>query len=273
MHMSLFMCITFAICAASTNPTARRGLHPPRPHSAPTSSNNQDMNPLSLLRNFNWSGSNSWGTVFLDVAKQKGFIFCLYRGMRSNIVANLLPLKFGYFGGGIIETLLFRRMLRPVTDDELADIRDLSRDPSISTHHRITSSSLTAGTRGLFMEAQTMINKHGAWSLMSYFYMSTLQIVPGTFSCVCVCVCVCMRARDSRILPKPTSPRPPFLIFSSPLLSLFVGFFNFLSSRILLFLAFGPSQMRERQLRRRKELLGMFIKNKRINAKNTSAIG
>ena len=72
-------------------------------------------------------------------------------------------------------------------------------------------------------------SKHGAWSLMSYFYMTSLQIIPG--------------------------------------------FFNFLSSRILLFLAFGPSQMRERQLRRRKELLGMYIKNKRITAKNHSAIG
>ena len=179
----------------------------------------KELNPITLLKDINVSGNNYWFHVFLDLAKQKGFIFCLTRGMRSLLAANLIPVSFACVGGGMLETLLYRRMLRPSADDALADIRDLSRDVHLSTHHRITSSSLTAGTRGLFMEAQTMISKHGAWSLLSYFYMTTFQIIPG--------------------------------------------FFNFLSSRICLFLICGPSQIRERQLRRRKELLGLFLRNKR----------
>ena len=69
------------------------------------------------------------------------------------------------------------------------------------------------------MEAQSMIRRHGAWSLMSYSYMTTMQVIPG--------------------------------------------FVNFLGGRLFLFLALGPSQIRERQIRRRKELLSLYVLWKR----------
>ena len=77
-------------------------------------------------------------------------------------------------------------MLRPVTDDELLDIRDLSRDVNsakiTATHQFLSYSSLTAGTRGIFVEAHSMISKHGAWSMMAYGYMTAMQAIPGFFN-------------------------------------------------------------------------------------------
>ena len=64
-----------------------------------------------------------------------------------------------------------------------------------------------------------MIRRHGAWSLMSYSYMTMMQVIPG--------------------------------------------FVNFLGGRLFLFLALGPSQIRERQIRRRKELLSLYVLRKR----------
>ena len=176
----------------------------------------KDINPLTIVRNFNLNGSNKWWSVLLEIAAQKGFIFCIYRGLRSVLAANLIPYHFGNIIPGVIETLLFRRMIRPIHEDELSDIRDLSKNAHIPQHTRITSTSLTAGSQGLFLEAQTMIRKHGVWSLTAYACMTALQIIPG--------------------------------------------YFNFISSRILLFLTLGPSQIRERQLRRRKELVASWIK-------------
>jgi hypothetical protein len=178
----------------------------------------KDINPISLIKSFKFGTGNNWVSVFLELAATKGFVSTLFRGMRSLLVVNLIPYNLGFCGLGILETLLFRRMLRPVVDDEIQDIRDLSRDAHLSTHHRITSASLTAGTRGLFVEAQSIITKHGAWGMLSYFYMTCLQIVPG--------------------------------------------FFSFLSARVLLFLAMGPTQTRLRQLSRRKELLRLYLSSK-----------
>ena len=189
----------------------------------------KDINPLTIVRSFNFNGSNNWWTVLLEIAAKKGFVFCLYRGLRSVLAANLIPYQYGNMLPGVIETLLFRRMIRPIHEDELSDIRDLSKNVDIPSHTRITSTSITAGTQGLFLEAQTMIRKHGVWSLTAYAYMTAMQVIPG--------------------------------------------YFNFLSSRILLFLTLGPSQIRERQLRRRKELVAAWIKRtekkRRKNSKNT----
>ena len=156
----------------------------------------------------------------MEVVAKKGIVFVFYRGLRSVMAANLIPYHFDIIGGGMLQAILFRRMLRPVADDELHDIRDLSRDVGLDSSQTLTAASyLTSGTRGIFKEAQSMTRRHGAWSLMSYTYMTAMQVVPG--------------------------------------------FCNFLGGRLFLFLALGPSQVRERQIRRRKELLSLYVLNKR----------
>ena len=118
---------------------------------------------------------NRWVPLVLEIAARRGSLYILFRGLRSVIAACLVPYDFAFLGFGVAETLLYRRMTRPVLEDELSDIKERSLDANIYTSSRI----LTTGTRGLLLEAQGMTMKHGISSLCMYSAMSCFLYLPG----------------------------------------------------------------------------------------------
>lgn len=119
----------------------------------------------------------NWISTVLEIAAKRGSIYILFRGLRSVIAASLIPYDFSFLGFGVVETLLYRRMTRPIVEDELSDIKERSLDANIDIY--TSTRVLTTGTRGLLMEAQGMTMRHGVSSMLVYSAMSCFLYLPG----------------------------------------------------------------------------------------------
>ena len=121
------------------------------------------------------SSKQNWLSTVVEIAAKRGSLYILFRGLRSVIAACLVPYDFSILGFGVVEMLLYRRMTRPIVEDELSDIKERSLDANIYTSTRV----LTTGTRGLLMEAQGMTMRHGVSSMLVYSVMSCFLYLPG----------------------------------------------------------------------------------------------
>ena len=82
-----------------------------------------------------------------------------------------MPYDVAYLGLGACEMLLFHRMIRPIVEDELSNIKD---DANIYTSTRV----LSTGTRGILLEGQGMIMNYGVSTLFVYSAMSCFHYLP-----------------------------------------------------------------------------------------------